>query len=266
MPAVPRSGCCEDSGKFEIDEARTRDLPGESRFYERIRRMRERMGRETLRSRVLSRCGVHVEYCDTVRRWQSVIGHREIAIHLVRDAGTRNVLRVLARTRAISGTVLVAMWSLFQCHRISWTTPPARTWWCGRAATWRYDARRQEHRSRRSRGVARRAARSACQTGTKVCIFALLLLLLLRRTSTGYILSRSYRRFAIPDRVAVPFPFSPVSAPLFNPISSLSRFISRILNVIRSRNVCAARLSLVRAKIEWRKVASFRADWTERLL
>jgi len=69
--------------------------------------------------------------------------------------------------------VLVTMWLLFQYRRTSWTIPPVRIWWCERVATWRYDARQQEHRSRRSRGVVKRVVRSACRTG-RVRIFILL--------------------------------------------------------------------------------------------
>lgn len=60
------------------------------------------------------------------------------------------------------------MWSLFQYHRISWTTPPARIWRCGRGATWRCDAPRPAPRSRRSRGVAKSEAPSPRRTRTKV--------------------------------------------------------------------------------------------------
>lgn len=202
----------------------------------------ERMGRKA--SRVLSRYGVHVEYCDTVKGWQSMIGQREIAIHLAVHYAQCSPC-VGAHTRNLRD-VLVAMWSLFQCHRISWTTPPARTWWCGRAATWRYGARRQEHRSRRSRGVVRRAARSACQTG-KVRVSLRYCYITIERFDWLYSVapvchSGLNRRFR--------FPIASVSAqPLSTPIS-LSRVASLILNVIRLQNVCTARLSLARAKRE----------------
>lgn len=113
------------------------------------------------------------EYCD--RRWRSMIC--EIAIYLTlplaRHCAILSVCRSLARARARAQSlrdVLVAMWSLFQCRRISWTTPQARTWWCGKAATWRYGARWQEHRSQQSRGAARRV--QSCPTGAKVRIFS----------------------------------------------------------------------------------------------
>lgn len=137
------------------------------------------------------------------------------------------------------------MWSLFQCHRISWTTPPVRIWWCERVATWRYGARRQEHRSRRSRGVARRVARSACQTGTKVRIFALVLLLLLRRTLTGYVILSPVCYLRLKGFLS--FDLYILFQPYFVVISSLSR----TLNVTRSQNnICTTRLFLTRAKTE----------------
>lgn len=82
---------------------RKRDLTGESRFYEQICRIRERMGRKAPCSHVLSRCDIHAEYCDTVRRWQSMIGQREIAIYLAITL-VRAMFSVCWYVHAASGT------------------------------------------------------------------------------------------------------------------------------------------------------------------
>lgn len=191
--------------------------------------------------------------------------------------------RVLAPMQPL-WDVLVAMWSLFQCRRISWTIPPARTWWCGRVATWRYGARRQEHPSRRSHGVAKRAARSACRTG-RVRIFILLLLplplplllLLLPPYAplhwppiVAYSIFARWIPVATPDRVALLSLRPPFAFP-FNPLAVV---VSRCFAYIE-RNPAARGLRRPTPKLflalalkqSDRKLAvSFRADWARRLL
>lgn len=218
--------------------------------------------------RACSRGAVHTQNIATqLDSDRDMIGHREIAIYLAGDASIRDDPRVLVRTRSLR--ILVAMWSLFQYHRTSWTTPPARTWWCGRAATWRYGARRQEHRSRRSRGVARRVARSACQTGAMVRIFVLLLLLLTLLGMPGYILSHNYYQFATSNREEWPLARFLSRSSISSPFCCYPYIALRTLNVITSQNVCnpfAERLCceaffLARVKTKLRKACCVISCW-----